>query len=46
MEPRNPVQSAPNLIDCINGDLSLPGFTDKELKEMSEAEKDRVMRQY
>jgi hypothetical protein len=36
----------PQLNDCINGDLSLPGFTDKELKEMSEVEKDRVMRQY
>jgi hypothetical protein len=36
----------PQLNDCINNDLSLPGYTEKELNEMTEIEKDRAMRQY
>jgi hypothetical protein len=36
----------PLLNDCINKDVSLPGFTEKELDEMPESERARIMRQY
>jgi hypothetical protein len=36
----------PQLNDCINADLTIPGFTKKELDEMSPEQRERAMRQY